>query len=138
MYLSYTKEQMDLRDELRAYFAQLITPDVAAAMGKEGGHDGSVTGQVRRHMGADRWLGVGWPEQYGGRAMTALEQFIFFDEANRAKAPLPMIALNTVGPTLMAHGSEEQKERYLAPILRGEEDWAIGYSEPLPAPTSQR
>jgi 3-oxocholest-4-en-26-oyl-CoA dehydrogenase alpha subunit len=130
MYLSYTDVQIDLQRELREYFAELITPEIRAAMAKEGGHDGPVVSKVRRQMGQDGWLGVGWPTEYGGRAMSALEQFIFFDEANRAKAPLPFIALNTVGPTLMMYGTEEQKRAYLPPILAGEDNWAIGYSEP--------
>ncbi|WP_055479844.1 acyl-CoA dehydrogenase family protein [Sphaerimonospora mesophila] len=130
MYLAYTDEQIALRDEIRGYFKDLITPPVEAAMATEGGHAGPVTTRIRRRMGADGWLGVGWPKEYGGRNMTALEQFIFFDEANRAKAPLPFIALNTVGPTLMVYGTDEQKARYLPKILSGEEDWAIGYTEP--------
>ncbi len=130
MYLAYTDAQLELQRELRAYFHELLTPDVLAALAEEGGHSGPVTLRVRQQMGSDKWLGVGWPQEYGGRAMSALEQFIFFDEANRARAPLPLIALNTVGPTLMAYGTEEQKQRYLPKILSGEEDWAIGYSEP--------
>ena len=130
MYLAYTDKQLALRDEIRGYFKGLITPEAATAMSQEGGHDGPVTSKIRRQMGADGWLGVGWPKEYGGRDMTALEQFIFFDEANRAKAPLPFIALNTVGPTLMVYGTDEQKARYLPKILSGEEDWAIGYTEP--------
>src|SRR5205085_729865 len=59
-----------------------------------------------------------------------VEQFIFFDEATRAGAPVPLVTLNTVGPTLMTYGTEEQKERFLPPILRGEMHFAIGYTEP--------
>ena len=81
-------------------------------------------------MGADGWLGVGWPTEYGGQGRTVLEQFVFFDEATRAGAPVPMIALNTVGPTLMRHGSKEQKDFFLPRILAGELDVAIGYTEP--------
>lgn len=130
MYLSYTDEQIKLQHEVRGYFGEILTPEAMKAMASEGNHDGPVTGKIRRKMGSDGWLGVGWPKEFGGRAMSPLEQFIFFDEANRVKAPLPMIALNTVGPTLMRFGSEEQKRRYLPAILSGEEDWAIGYSEP--------
>lgn len=130
MYLSYTEDQLRLQRELREYFAKLITPEVEAQLEAEGFHNGPVSKKIRRRMGQDGWLGVGWPKEYGGRAMSALEQFIFFDEANRAKAPLPLIALNTVGPTLMRYGTEKQKQRYLPKILSGEEDWAIGYTEP--------
>ncbi len=81
-------------------------------------------------FGADGWLGVGWPEEYGGRGLTPMEQFIFFDEAAQAGVPLPLMALNTVGPTIMRFGTEEQKARFLPGILSGEIDFAIGYSEP--------
>ena len=81
-------------------------------------------------MGSDGWLGIGWPEEYGGQGRSVLEQYVFFDEASRAGAPVPMIALNTVGPTIMRFGTDEQKRTYLPGILSGELDFAIGYTEP--------
>ncbi|WP_443061642.1 acyl-CoA dehydrogenase family protein [Streptomyces sp. NBC_00414] len=83
-----------------------------------------------RRIGADGWLGLGWPEAYGGQGRGADEQFVFFDEAYRAGAPVSMVTLNTVGPTLMKYGTEEQKDFFLPRILRGELVFAIGYSEP--------
>lgn len=83
-----------------------------------------------RRLGADGRLGVGWPEEYGGRGMTAMERFIFFDEAAQAGVPLPLMALNTTGPTIMRYGTDEQKAYFLPRILSGEIDFAIGYSEP--------
>ena len=129
MYLDYTPAQKELRDQLRAYFADLLTPHVREALSKEG-HGGPTSREVRQKMGADGWLGVGWPTEYGGQGRTVLEQFVFFDEATRAGAPVPMIALNTVGPTIMRHGSPEQKDFFLPRILAGELDVAIGYTEP--------
>ncbi len=129
MYVDYTAEQSALRDELRAYFATLLTPSVRDALRAEG-HGGTVHREIRAKMGADGWLGIGWPREYGGQGRSVLEQFVFFDEASRAGAPVPMIALNTVGPTIMAAGTEEQKQRYLPGILAGELDFAIGYTEP--------
>ena len=81
-------------------------------------------------QGKDGWLGVGWPQKYGGHGRTALEQFIFIDEVRRAGAPLPFVTLSTVGPALMELGSEEQKALYLPKILAGEIHFAIGYTEP--------
>jgi alkylation response protein AidB-like acyl-CoA dehydrogenase len=128
MYLDYTPEQKTLRDELRAYFAVLMTPERRAGLrGMEGG---ATYREVIREMGADGWLGVGWPREYGGQGRTALEQFIFFDEVRRAGAPFPFVTLSTVGPVLMALGSAEQKAEYLPRILAGEIHFAIGYSEP--------
>src|SRR4029450_7568433 len=83
-----------------------------------------------RQMGRDGWLGVGWPVEYGGQGRTAVEQLIWFEEARRAGAPIPFVTLNTVGPRLMAAGSEAQKQKFLRAILAGEIHFAIGYSEP--------
>ena len=83
-----------------------------------------------RQIGSDGWLGVGWPKEFGGQGRPVAEQFVFFDEAKRAGVPLPMLALNTVGPTLMRYGTDAQKRRFLPPILAGEADYAVGYTEP--------
>jgi alkylation response protein AidB-like acyl-CoA dehydrogenase len=78
------------------------------------------------------WAGVAWPKEYGGRGATLIEQAIFAGEMARAEAPAPANALGLVmgGPVVIAHGSEEQKQRYLEPILSGEEIWCQGFSEP--------
>jgi alkylation response protein AidB-like acyl-CoA dehydrogenase len=81
-------------------------------------------------MGADGWLGIGWPTEYGGQGRGAIDQFIFFNESMRAGAPVPMLTINSVAPTIMNFGSEEQKRRFLPRILRGEIHFCIGYSEP--------
>lgn len=129
MHLAYTPEQQRLRAELRAYFATLV-PDNAYARYAEPAAQKRFYRDTVRRLGADGWLGVGWPKEYGGRGLTPMEQFIFFDEAAQAGVPLPLMALNTVGPTIMRFGTEEQKARFLPGILSGEIDFAIGYSEP--------
>ena len=83
-----------------------------------------------RQMGKDGWLGIGWPKEYGGQGRGPVEQLIFFEEAGRAGAPIPLVTLNTVGPTLAQYGTDEQKERFLPKILAGEIHFAIGYTEP--------
>src|SRR5688500_19988431 len=80
-------------------------------------------------MCQDGWAGIGWPKEYGGQEKSALEQFIFFDESMRAGAPVPMLTINTVGPTIMQFGTDEQKDFYLPRILRGEIFFCIGYTE---------
>ena len=129
MKLAYSPTHEALRQEIRAYYAKLLTPkiieDVAASEGV-----GPITRKVVRQMGADGWLGIGWPKEYGGRGMTPIEQFIFFDESMRAGAPVPMLTVNSVAPTIMQFGSDEQKKFYLPKILRGEIHFAIGYTEP--------
>jgi alkylation response protein AidB-like acyl-CoA dehydrogenase len=81
-------------------------------------------------MAADGYAGVGWPKEWGGRGLTPIEQFVFFDESMRAGAPVPMLTINSVAPTIMRYGSEEQKEYYVPKILKGEIHFAIGYTEP--------
>ncbi len=83
-----------------------------------------------RALAAARLLGVGWPNEYGGQGYSAIEQFIFNEEAQRVGAPIPLVTLNTVGPTLMQYGTEEQKQKFLPAILDGSVEFAIGYSEP--------
>jgi alkylation response protein AidB-like acyl-CoA dehydrogenase len=122
-------EQQQLRTELRRYFEGLMTPERRAALtGGEAG--GEAYRDVVRQMGRDGWLGIGWPAEWGGQGRTPIEQYVFYDEANRAGAPLPLVTLNTVGPTLMRFGSEDQKRDFLPKILAGELHFAIGYSEP--------
>jgi alkylation response protein AidB-like acyl-CoA dehydrogenase len=128
MRVALTDEQEALRHELRAYFSELMTPEVEAATAN-GEWTGPRYRALARRMGADGWLGVGWPKEYGGQGRSAVEQFIFFDEAQRAGAPVPFLTINTVGPTLMRYGTEEQRTAFLPRILRGEVHFSIGYSE---------
>ena len=129
MHLDHTDEQRALRDELRAYFAALLTDAVREKLAGPG-EGGETYREIVRQLGRDGWLGIGWPVEHGGQGRPATHQFIFYDEAQRAGAPIPLVTLNTVGPTIMRIGSPQQKERFLAPILRGELHVAIGYTEP--------
>jgi 3-oxocholest-4-en-26-oyl-CoA dehydrogenase alpha subunit len=81
-------------------------------------------------MGHDGWLGLGWPTEFGGQARGAIDQMIFVEESHWAGVPLPLLTLNSVGPTLMALGTAEQKRRILPGIVRGEVHFSIGYTEP--------
>ena len=131
MHIAYTPEQEALRRELRAYFADLMTPERRDALASGGDYgDGAVYKEVVRQMGADGWLALGWPEEFGGQARPMLDQLIFTDEAAVAGAPVPFLTINTVGPTIMKFGTENQKRFYLPRIARGELHFAIGYSEP--------
>jgi 3-oxocholest-4-en-26-oyl-CoA dehydrogenase alpha subunit len=140
MRIALTDEHEQLRAELRTYFAELVTPEVraglAAATGtnldEQGGEfgDASVYKDVIRQIGQDGWLGIGWPEEYGGQNRSMIEQLIFTDEAAIAGVPIPYLTLNTVGPTIMRYGTAAQKEEILPKILKGEMHFSIGYSEP--------
>jgi alkylation response protein AidB-like acyl-CoA dehydrogenase len=130
--VAYTEEQERLRRRLRAYFAELITPERRAALTGGGGEygDGTVYKEVVRRMGADGWLALGWPKEYGGQDRSMVDQLIFTDEAAIAGAPVPFLTINTVGPTIMKYGTDEQKSAYLPRIAAGEAHFSIGYSEP--------
>ncbi|WP_280437916.1 acyl-CoA dehydrogenase family protein [Nocardia carnea] len=128
MFIDLTSEQRKLRDDLRAYFADLVTSEEAAEMSVN--RHGDAYRAVVRRMGRDGWLGVGWPKEYGGQGFGPVEQQIFYNEASRADVPLPLVTLLTVGPTLQQFGTQEQKEKFLPGILSGDIHFAIGYSEP--------
>ncbi len=127
MHIDLTPEQRSLRDELRAYFESIPRTHGRTAWNEPRAPDYR---DVCLRLGQDGWLGVGWPVEYGGQGRGPVEQLIFFEEAERARVPMPVIALNTVGPTLMRFGTEEQKAFFLPKILAGEIDFAIGYTEP--------
>ncbi|MGZ6994136.1 MAG: acyl-CoA dehydrogenase family protein [Acidimicrobiia bacterium] len=129
MYIGLTPELTELRDELRDYYAKLLTPEVEAQL-STGEGIGPVPRKIWKQMAADGWAGIGWPTEYGGQGRTAIEQFIFFDESMRVGAPVPMLTINSVAPTIMRYGSQEQKDFYLPKILKGEIHFAIGYTEP--------
>ena len=129
MEIGYTPEQEAMRSELRAYYEKLLDPATVAEL-VESHAIGEPPRRIWKQMCADGWAGIGWPKEYGGQGRSAIEQFIFFDESMRAGAPVPMLTLNSVGPTIMAFGSDEQKEYYLPRILSGDIHFCIGYSEP--------
>ncbi len=133
MHIALTAEQLQIRAETRAYFQGLLGDgkrdayDAEVATGVEAGPEYR---RLIRQMGQDGWLAVGWPTEYGGRGYGPVEQLIFLEETQRARAPYPFVTLSTVGPALMAHGSEAQKRRFLPGIAAGEIHFAIGYTEP--------
>lgn len=130
MYLRQSDQLTELRQELRQYFADLLTDETRAGLRSEGSAGGPVRSRVLRQMGSDGWLGIGWPIEFGGQNRGPEAQYVFFDEAYRAGAPLPMVTLTTVAPTLMEMGSQEQKDYFLPRILAGELMFSIGYTEP--------
>jgi alkylation response protein AidB-like acyl-CoA dehydrogenase len=132
MRIAYTEEQERLRLELRGYFGALMTPSVRSALSGGDGElgDGQAYRSVVRQLGRDGWLALGWPSEFGGRGGTMIDQLIFTDEAAAARAPVPFLTINTVGPTIMRFGSQAQKSFFLPRIAAGEIHFSIGYSEP--------
>ncbi len=130
MDLDFTPEQNTFRDELRGYFAKLMTESLVKELRSDTEGGGPLFRAAMKQMGRDGLLGVGWPREHGGQGRTPIEQFIFADEIQTAGFPLPFLTLNTVGPTLRHYGTDSQKAFFLPKILAGELFIAIGYSEP--------
>ncbi|WP_028184969.1 acyl-CoA dehydrogenase family protein [Salinispora pacifica] len=128
MYIDLTEEQHALRARLRTYLAEVLPPAERAILLRE--RHGVVYRELIRRLGRDGWLGLGFPTRFGGGGLGPVEQQIFVNEAARADVPLPAVTLQTVAPTLLAHGSPEQQEFFLPRILAGELHFAIGYTEP--------
>ncbi|GAT67650.1 acyl-CoA dehydrogenase family protein [Planomonospora sp. ID91781] len=128
MMIDLTAEQKRLRDELREYFQGCLTAEERAKIAADPFGDAYM--EHCRRLGRDGRLGLGWPKEYGGGGYGPLEQQIFANEIARAEVPYPLITVQTVGPTLMQHGTPAQKDFFLPRILAGECHFAIGYSEP--------
>ena len=129
-------EDEAFRREIADWLAAELRGPFAALRGRGGPGDESALVEERiaweRHLGAHGWIGVAWPQEVGGRGASLARQVIFHEEYARAQAPgrIGHIGETLLGPTLIAFGSDAQKQRFLPPILRGEELWCQGYSEP--------
>ena len=128
MFIDLTEEQHALRARLRVYLQGLLTPAQRAVLLRE--RHGTAHRELVAKLGRDGWLGLAFPPEYGGGGFGPVEQQIFVNEAARADVPLPAVTLQTVAPTLLAHGTTEQKDFFLPRILAGEIHFAIGYTEP--------
>lgn len=126
--LELSSAQRALKAELRTYFGGLADHNEHREMGLD--RHGEVYQRVVRQMGEDGWMGVGWPQEYGGHGLGEIEQTIFANEAQYSDVHLPAVTLQTVGPTLIRYGTQKQKDMLLPRILAGDVHFAIGYSEP--------
>ncbi|MEH6581209.1 MAG: acyl-CoA dehydrogenase family protein [Halioglobus sp.] len=126
-----TPDQLSLRDQIRSYMAERMTPALLAELHgeqREGG--GPEHRKALKQMGSDGWVVRSWPKEYGGQDAGPIEQYIFCDEVIRAGFPYPFLTTDGVGPVLADVASEEIRRDVVDPILRGECVIAIGYSEP--------
>jgi alkylation response protein AidB-like acyl-CoA dehydrogenase len=130
MDLTFSERELAFRDELRQWLAD-NHPGEAPSDGSEDEHYGWRR-QWQRKLYDAGWAAPAWPEEYGGRGATLTESAIYFEELGRARVPLPanVLGLLLAGPTIMTWGTDEQKQRYLNPILSAEEIWCQGFSEP--------
>jgi alkylation response protein AidB-like acyl-CoA dehydrogenase len=126
--LTFTDQETAFRDELREW----LGANAAGERPQGDEEDFAWRRDWQRRLQEGGWAGVHWPTEYGGRGASLMQTAIFFEEMGRARAPLPANVLGLLlgGPTLMVWGTDEQKERYLPPILSAEEIWCQGFSEP--------
>ena len=133
MDLSLSAEQEQFRDQLRAWLRENLTEEFRIPRGQLADREAverRKSWQRRLHEGG--YVGITWPEEYGGRGLSVMEEVILNTELVAARAPdsINVIGLYMAGPTIIAHGTQAQKRRYLAPLLRGDEIWCQGFSEP--------
>jgi alkylation response protein AidB-like acyl-CoA dehydrogenase len=131
---AYPVEVEQFREELRAWLAANLTDDVVAAR-RRAGADGAAFETLRawdRTTADAGWAAVSWPREYGGRGATMLEQLVYAEETTRARAPVPLnvIGMNNIAPAIMQYGTEAQKRTLLPRMIRADDIWCQGMSEP--------
>jgi alkylation response protein AidB-like acyl-CoA dehydrogenase len=129
MDLTFSESELAFRDELRTWFEE---NHPGAEPDGDDDHRYAWRRDFQRRLADGGWAAVHWPREYGGRGATLTESAIFFEELGRSGAPLPanVLGLLLAGPTIMTWGTEQQRERYLSPILTADEIWCQGFSEP--------
>jgi alkylation response protein AidB-like acyl-CoA dehydrogenase len=127
-----TPDEAAFRAEVRTFFAESLPDELKGHRGGAERFEGTALREWSRRLSEAGYVGLTWPEEYGGRGAPYSYQAIFYEEAARAESPphVGVIGLGMAGPTIMAHGTEEQKQRYLPKILSAEEIWCQGFSEP--------
>ncbi|GFG75177.1 acyl-CoA dehydrogenase family protein [Mycobacterium botniense] len=134
MDFAYPAEVEQFREELRTWLAANLTDEVVAARRRAGADDAAFE-TLRawdRRMADAGWAAVSWPREYGGRGATMLEQLVYAEETTRARAPLPLnvIGINNIAPAIMQYGTEAQKHTLLPRMVRADDIWCQGMSEP--------
>ena len=134
MDFSYPAEVEQFRAELRAWLSANLTEELIAAR-RPSGRDDATFAMLRawnRTMADAGWAAVSWPREYGGRGATVLEQLVYTEETTRARAPLPLnvIGMNNIAPAIMQYGTESQKTTLLPRMMRADDIWCQGMSEP--------
>ena len=131
MHIDLPEETKALRNDLRVYLTTIMTPELAEELRHlEAGEGGELHAKVLKNIAADGWLGMGWPKEFGGQGRSAIDQYVFFEEFQRVGLAFPILTICSVAPSIMTFGNDEQKAHYLPRILRGELEFAIGYTEP--------
>lgn len=134
MDFSYPAEVEQFRRELRAWLSANLTDELIAAR-RPSGRDDEAFDRLRTwnaNMADAGWAAVSWPTEYGGRGATVLEQLVYTEETTRARAPVPLniIGMNNIAPAIMQYGTDSQKTTLLRRMMRADDIWCQGMSEP--------
>ncbi|MCI0437622.1 MAG: acyl-CoA dehydrogenase family protein [Chloroflexi bacterium] len=131
MEFRFTQQEEAFRDELRGFLKRELPEDWSGLSEADSDEDWKFTLQMRRKLADKGWLTMAWPSEYGGMGASHMMQVIFAEEMSYHRAPgRDAFGTRMLAPTLMIHGTEEQKREHLPPIARGETQWCQGYSEP--------
>lgn len=133
MEFTVSAEDKTFREEVRAWLASNVPTTPRPGVSREGKEQSAYMRAWQRTLFDGGWAGISWPREYGGRGLSMIQQIIWYEEYARAEAPEAsclFVGLNHGGPTLIAHGNQDQKSRHLPRILRGDELWCQGFSEP--------
>jgi alkylation response protein AidB-like acyl-CoA dehydrogenase len=136
MDLRFSPEDEEFRAEARDWLTTRLEGEFAVVRGRGGPGDEHALFEERlaweQALGRAGWNGIAWPKEYGGRGLSLTQQVIFYEEYARAGGPgkVGIVGEGLLGPTIIQHGNEDQKQRFLPPILEGREIWCQGYSEP--------
>lgn len=131
MDFSFSDDENRWRGELRVFFTEQMPPDFTGEFDEGSDQAWAVSRSLTKSLAERGWLAMGWPEQYGGLGAGHVQQMIFNEEAGYFHAPDPGgIGIRFIGPALIVLGTEEQKRRFLPGIVRGDDVWCQGFSEP--------
>jgi alkylation response protein AidB-like acyl-CoA dehydrogenase len=132
MDLNYGPEEERFRARVKTFFENNLPKGSGSDFGSLGRDEVSFLRDWQRKLYEHGFLGMSWPREYGGQGASAIEMAIFNEESAKVRAPGPLnvLGLSLAGPTIIAHGTPEQKSRHLAKILSCDEIWCQGFSEP--------
>ena len=133
MDLRFAAEEEAFRQEVREFMEKEVPPELSLAISQQAGEDASLwdaTLELRRKVAEKNWIAISWPKEYGGMGKPIIYQAILREEMSYHRCPGIDAQAYQLGPSLIVHGSEEQKKRYLGSIARAEVTWCQGFSEP--------
>ena len=133
MRYAFTPEEEEFRDEVRGWLNEQL-PDDWNGIEEDSEEGWRLNREMRTRLAGKGWLTLAWPTEYGGGGASFMKQVVFNEEMAYARCPgIDGSAIKMLGPTLMIHGSEDQRRTLLPPVARGEVEWCQGYSEPGPS-----